>query len=87
MTTSCKSLSSVEFAERYGISQTSTWFFMQKIRKAMESSKKYPLEDLVHVDEFTVGGKEEGKQGRNYDSKRKKAIIAVELTNKQTNTK
>lgn len=82
MTTSSKSLSSTQLGERYGISQTSTWFFMQKVRKAMESSKKYPLEDLVHVDEFTVGGKEEGKQGRSYDTKKKKAVIAVELTNK-----
>tara|TARA_R110002049_G_scaffold304996_1_gene500829 strand:+ start:24862 stop:25422 length:561 start_codon:yes stop_codon:yes gene_type:complete len=55
---------------------------MQKVRKAMESSKQYPLEDLVHVDEFTVGGKEQGKQGRSYDSKKKKAIIAVGLTNR-----
>ena len=82
MTTSSKSLSSVQLGERYGISQTSTWFFMQKVRKSMESSKKYPLSDLVHVDEFTVGGKEEGKQGRSYDTKKKKAIIAVELTGK-----
>ena len=58
------------------------WFFMQKVRKAMESSKKYPLSDLVHVDEFTVAGKEDGKQGRSYDSKKKKAVIDVELTNK-----
>ena len=66
MTTTSKSLSSTQLAERYGISQTSMWFFMQKVRKAMESSKKYPLSDLVHVDEFTVGGKEEGKQGRTH---------------------
>ena len=46
----------------------------------MKSSQKYPLETLIHVDEFTVGGKEEGKQGRSYDSKKKKAVIAVELT-------
>jgi len=37
---------------------------------------------LVHVDEFTVDGKEDGKQGRSYDSKKKKSLIAVELTNK-----
>lgn len=82
MTTTSKSLSSTQLAERYGISQTSMWFFMQKVRKAMESSKKYPLSDLVHVDVFTFGGKEEGKQGRSYDSKKKKAVIAVELTGK-----
>ena len=43
MTTSSKSLSSTQLAERYGISQSSMWFFMQKVRKAMESSKQYPL--------------------------------------------
>lgn len=82
MTTSSKSLSSVQLGERYGVSQTSTWFFMQKVRKAMESSKEHPLKDLVHVDEFTIGAMEDGKQGRSYDSKKKKAVIAVELTKK-----
>lgn len=48
----------------------------------MKSSQKYPLSEIVHVDEFTVGGKEEGKQGRSYDSKKKKAVIAVELNKK-----
>ena len=37
---------------------------------------------LVHVDEFTVGGKEQGKQGRSYDTKKKEAVIAVELSEK-----
>ncbi len=82
MTTSSKSLSSVQLAERYGISQTTMRFFMQKVRKAMESSEKYPLSELVHVDKFTIGEKEDGKQGRNYDGKKKKAVIAVELSNK-----
>lgn len=82
MVTSSKSISSVQLGQRYGVSQTSTWFFMQKVRKAMESSKKYPLSEIVHVDEFTVGGQENGKPGRSYDSKKKKAVIAVELTPK-----
>ncbi len=56
---------------------------MQKVRKNKESSKKYPLEEIVHVDEFTFGGMEEEKQGRSYDTKKKKAVIAVALTNKQ----
>ncbi len=55
MSTSSKSLSSVQVGKRYGISQTASWFFMQKVHKSMESSKKYPLSKLVHVDEFTVG--------------------------------
>lgn len=32
------------------------------------------------MNEFAIGGKEEGKQGRSYDSKKKKAVIAVGLT-------
>jgi transposase-like protein len=38
------------------------------------------LTQLIHVDEFRVGGKEEEKQGRSYDSKKKKAVVAVELS-------
>ena len=31
-------------------------------------------------DEFTIGGKEEGKQGRSYETKKKKVLCAMELT-------
>ena len=80
MSTSSKSVSSIQMGKRFSIRQGTAWYFMQKVRKAMASSQKYPLSELVHVDEFTVGGKEEGKQGRSYDTKKKKAVIAVELT-------
>jgi len=80
MSTSSKSISSIQMGKRFSIRQGTAWYFMQKVRKAMESSQKYPLTKIVHVDEFTVGGKEQGKQGRSYDSKKKKAVIAVELT-------
>ena len=82
MTTSSKSVSSIQMGKRFEIRQGTAWYFMQKVRKAMQSSQKYPLSEIVHVDEFTVGGKEEGKQGRSYDSKKKKAVIAVELNQK-----
>jgi transposase-like protein/predicted RNA-binding Zn-ribbon protein involved in translation (DUF1610 family) len=82
MTTSTKSMSSIQVGKRYGISQTTAWFFMQKVRVAMQSGQKYPLSQIVHVDEFVVGGKEDGKQGRSYDTKKTKAVIAVELTDK-----
>lgn len=79
MSTSSKSVSSIQMGKRFDIRQGTAWYFMQKVRRAMKSSQNYPLSELVHVDEFTVGGKEEGKQGRSYDSKKKKAVIAVEL--------
>ena len=83
MSTSSKSLSSIQMGKRFEIRQGTAWYFMQKVRKAMKSSQKYPLTELVHVDKFTVGGKEQGKQGRSYDSKKKKAVIALELNKKR----
>ena len=82
MSTSSKSVSSIQMGKRFNIRQGTAWYFMQKVRKSMKSSQKYPLTTLVHVDEFTVGGKEQGKQGRSYDTKKKKAVIAVELSEK-----
>ena len=38
-------------------------YFMQKVREAMKSSESHKMNDSVQVDEFTIGGKEEGKQG------------------------
>ncbi len=83
MSTSSKSLSSIQMEKRNDLRQGTAWYFIQKIRKSMESSKQFPLIELVHFDEFTVGGKEEGKPGRSYDSKKKKAVIVLELTPKQ----
>jgi len=80
MATTSKGLSSVQVARRYGITQKTAWLFMQKVRTAMQSSKSFPMEGAVHVDEFVVGQKEQNKPGRTYDSKKTKAQLAVELT-------
>ena len=83
MSTSSQSLSSIQMGERYGIRQGTAWYFMHKVRTAMKSSKKYPLEGLVNVDEFTIGGQEEDTPGRSYNTQKVKVIIAVELTEKR----
>jgi len=62
MVNSSKGMSIIQMGLRYGIRQPTTWALMHKVREAMESSKKYPLSELVHVDEFVVGGMEEGKK-------------------------
>ena len=80
MAASTKGLSSSQVGRRYGISRKSAWLFMHKVRLGMESSKSYPIDGIVQVDEFVVGGKENNKQGRSYDSKKKKVGCAVELT-------
>ena len=35
---------------------------------------------IVHVDEFVLGGVEQGKIGRSYDTKKKKAVTELQLT-------
>jgi len=83
MSTSSKGISSVQISKRYGITQKTAWYFMQKVRKSMESSTQFPMDGTVNVDEFVVGGRENGKRGRSYKTKKVKAVIAVELTEKR----
>jgi hypothetical protein len=80
MSTTTKSLSASYMAVRYGITEKTARLFMLKVRETMAPSGGHPMDGTVHVDEFVLGGKEEGKVGRSYDSKKKKAIIAVQLT-------
>lgn len=55
-----KSISSIQTGELFSIRQGIAWYFVQKISEAMKNSQKYPLEKLIQVDQFTVGGKEKG---------------------------
>ena len=55
---------------------------MHKVREAMKSSENFSMKGNVNVDEYVVGGYPEGKPGRSYDSNKKKAVCAVELTDK-----
>ena len=81
MTTTTKGLSASQVARRYEISRQTAHYFMQKVREAMKSSESHKMDDRVQVDEFTIGGKEEGKQGRSYDTKKKKVLCAIQLSN------
>lgn len=80
MATTTKSLSASYMAVRYGVTEKTARLFMLKVREAMASSQNHPMDGDVHVDEFVLGGKDEGKTGRSYHSKKKKAVTAVQLT-------
>ncbi len=80
MSTSIKSLSARYVGERFGITEKTARLFMHKVREAMKSSGNNPINGNVHIDEFVIGGKQEGKVGRSYDAKKKKVVCAVELT-------
>jgi len=55
---------------------------MHKVRDVIKSSRDLPMKGIVNVDEYVVGGYEKGKPGRSYDSTKKKAVRAVEFTEK-----
>jgi len=80
MATSTKSLSASYMGVRYGVTEKTARLFMLKVREAMSSSENNPMDGEVHVDEFVLGGRENGKIGRSYAGTKKKAITAVQLT-------
>jgi transcription elongation factor Elf1 len=80
MATTTKSLSASYMGVRYGVTEKTARLFMLKVREAMSSSGTNPMDGNVHVDEFVLGGREQGKIGRSYNGKKKKAITAVQLT-------
>ena len=80
METSTKSLSASYMGVLYGVTEKTARLFMFKVLEAMESNGNDPMEGIVHVDEFVLGGVEKGKIGRSYNAKKKKVVTAVELT-------
>jgi len=80
MATTTKSLSASYMGVRYGVTEKTARLFMHKVREAMKSSGNNPMEGNVEVDEFVLGGKENGMIGRSYHTKKKKAVCAVEFT-------
>ena len=81
VSTSKKGISSMELSRKLGLRQKTCWYFKRKVMKAMESSGNYPLTGNVNVDDFFVGGQEDGKKGRGKERK-KLVVIAIEKQGK-----
>jgi hypothetical protein len=69
VSTNKKGISSMELSRKLDLRQKTCWTFKQKVMSAMKSSDQFPLNGNVEVDEFFVGGQEEGKKGRSKGDK------------------
>lgn len=78
ISTKKKGMSSLELSREFELRQKTCWEFKWKIQQAMQSSKMHPISGIVHVDEFYIGGPEEGKPGRGKGDK-KLVVVALEI--------
>ena len=74
-----KGISALELSKTYDLNKDTAALLRKKTQNGMFSSGKNKLKKKVHVDEFAVGGKEKGKQGRSLTSKKVKIILACEV--------
>jgi hypothetical protein len=71
-------ISAKQLQRQLGLSRYETaWLILQKLRRAMVAPEREPLKDEVEVDEFFLGGLEEGKRGGR--QRGKKALVAVAI--------
>jgi len=79
--TSKNGISSTELSRKLALRQKTCWLFKQKVMKAMESSRDFPMEGKVDVDETYVGGQDEAAIGRN-EGKKRIVVVAIERKGK-----
>jgi hypothetical protein len=69
-------MSALEISKEFDTRVMTCWKFKWKVQQAMKSSGHNPLSGVVQVDEFYIGGLEEGNPGRKIGKKR---LVAVAL--------
>lgn len=81
VSTGKKGISSTELSRRLSLRQKTCYYFKRKVMQAMKSNGHIKLQGKVDVDEFFVGGYEEGKIGRS-KGKKKQVVMGIEMKNK-----
>ncbi len=81
VSTGKKGISSTELSRKLSLRQKTCYYFKRKIMHAMQSSGHIKLQGKVEVDEFFVGGFEEGKVGRS-KGKKKQVVMGIEMKKK-----
>ena len=73
-------ISAKQLQRQLGLSRyETTWLILQKLRRAMIAPEREPLKGEVEIDEFFLGGLEEGQKGGRQRGKKALCGIAVEV--------
>ncbi len=81
LATTSKGISALQISKKYELNYRTAWRFVHRVLTAMGQGDKL-LRGIVEVDDFVVGSKEKGRQGRSRQSKKKKVAMGVEFSNK-----
>lgn len=77
MTSTKSGVSATNLSRLLGISYPTAWTWLQKLKRCTINPDREKLSGTVEVDEFYLGGKHSGKQGRGSENKHK-IVVAVE---------
>lgn len=73
-------ISAKQLQRRLGLSRYETaWLILQKLRRAMVAPERPPLRAEVEIDEFFLGGLEEGRRGGRQHGEKALCGIAIEV--------
>jgi len=73
-------ISAKQLQRRLGLSRYETaWLILQKLRRAMVAPERGPLTEEVEIDEFWLGGREEGLKGSRERGKKALVGVAIEV--------
>jgi transposase-like protein len=73
-------ISAKQLQRQLGLSRYETaWLILQKLRRAMVAPERRPLKTEVEIDEFFLGGLEEGRRGGRQHGEKALCGIAVEV--------
>jgi transposase-like protein len=73
-------ISAKQLQRQLGLSRYETaWLILHKLRRAMVAPERELLKDEVEIDEFFVGGLEEGQRGGRQRGKKALCAIAIEV--------
>jgi transposase-like protein len=73
-------ISAKQLQRQLGLSRYETaWLILQKLRRAMVAPERGPLTEEVEIDEFWLGGHEEGLKGSRERGKKALVGVAIEV--------